>query len=218
MKAIKIAILTMAMCGFCMAQTATKDKKPAEKSGMSQMSHEHGKAPAAGMEMPKPPAEIQKMMPMLGTWSATIKTEPGPWAPKGGTDKGSMIVKKGPGGFSIMQEFKSNGSTGPFVGHGNIWWDKNANHFGDLWCDSIAGCTLASSQMEGDKKWTVDMNGEMQGKKVKTTINGSMSDDGNSMHEDFMQSFDGSPATKTMSIDYKRVPMKAMQSVPVAKE
>ena len=32
-----------------------------------------------------------------------------------------------------------------------------------------------------------------------------MSDDGNSMHEDFMQSFDGSPATKTMTIDYKRI-------------
>jgi hypothetical protein len=79
----------------------------------------------------------------------------------------------------------------------------------------MAGCTLASAKMEGDKKWTVDMNGEMQGKKVKTTINGTMSDDGNSMHEDFMQSFDGSPAAKTMSIDYKRVG-KAMAAKPAA--
>jgi hypothetical protein len=214
MKGMKIAILIMAMCGFCMAQTETKDKKPAEKSAMS---HDHDKAAAAGMEMPKPPAEIQKMMSMIGTWSATIKTEPGPWAPKGGTDKGTMVVKKGPGGFSIVQDFKSNGSTGPFQGHGNIWWDKNANHFGDLWCDNMAGCTLASSKMEGDRKWTVDMPGEFQGKKAKTTINGSMSDDGDSMHEDFMQSFDGGPATKTMSIDYKRVG-KAMAAKPTGKE
>ena len=49
------------------------------------------------------------------------------------------------------------------------------------------------------------MDGEMMGKKVKTTINGSMSHDGNSMHEDFMQSLDEAPATKTMTIDYKRV-------------
>jgi len=215
MKAVKIAMLIMAMCAFGMAQTKTPEKKPAEKSAMA---HDHDKAPAAaGMEMPKPPAEIQKMMSMVGAWSATIKTEPGPWMPKGGTDKGSMVVKKGPGGFSVVQDFKSNGSFGPFVGHGNIWWDKSANHYGDLWCDSMAGCTMASATMEGDKKWTVDMNGEMDGKKVKTVINGTMSADNNSMHEEFMQSFDGSPATKTMSIDYKRVG-KAMAEKPAAKE
>jgi len=216
MKGIKVAILIMAMCMFGMAQTETKDKKPAEKSAMSH-SHDHDKAPAAGMEMPKPPAEIQKMMPMVGTWSATIKTEPGPWLPKGGTDKGSMVVKKGPGGFSVVQDFKSNGAMGPFVGHGNIWWDKDANHYKNLWCDSMAGCTLATSKMDGDKKWTMDMPGEYQGKKMATTINGSMSDDGNSMHEEFMQSLDGAPATKTMTIDYKRVG-KAMATKQAAKE
>jgi len=206
MRHSKLAILIMAMCTFGLAQDKTADKKPA--------AHEHGKAAAAGMTMPQPAPEIQKMYSMEGSWAATIKTEPGPWG-KGGTDKGTMMEKKGPGGHSIVQDFKSNGSFGPFTGHGNIWWDKSANHYGDLWCDSMAGCTLASAKMEGDKKWTVDMNGEMQGKKVKTTINGTMSDDGNSMHEDFMQSFDGSPAAKTMSIDYKRVG-KAMAAKPAA--
>jgi hypothetical protein len=215
MKLTKVVILIMAMCTLGLAQTKTPEKKPADHSAMS---HDHDEGPAGGgMMATKPAAEIQKMQSMIGTWSATIKTEPGPWLPKGGTDKGTMVVKKGPGGFSIVQDFKSNGAMGPFVGHGNIWWDKNANHYGDLWCDSMAGCTLASSKMEGDKKWTVDMPGEFQGKKVKTTINGSMSDDGNSMHEDFMQSIDGSPATKTMSIDYKRVG-KAMAAKPTGKE
>jgi len=214
MKAMKLVILIMAMCMFGVAQTKTADKKPAEKSAMS---HDHDKAPAAGMEMQKPAPEIQKMYDMVGNWSATIKTEPGPWSPKGATDKGSMMVKKGPGGHSLVQDFKSNGSMGAFTGHGNIWWDKNANNYGDLWCDNMAGCTIASAKMEGDKKWTVDMNGEMQGKKVHTTINGTMSDDGNSMHEDFMQSFGGSPATKTMSIDYKRIG-KAMAAKPAVKE
>ena len=76
----------------------------------------------------------------------------------------------------------------------------------------------STSKMEGDKKWTVEMQEvEMNGKKVHSTINGSMSDDNNSMHEEFMQSFDGSPATKTMSIDYKRVG-KAMAAKPAGKE
>src|SRR3954471_8736793 len=112
MKTLTIAILTMAMCRFCMAQDKTTEKKPAEKSAMG---HEHGKAPAAP-EMPKPPAEIEKMMAMVGTWSATIKTEPGPWMPKGGTDKGSMVVTNGPVGFSVVQDLNPKGSLGDPAG------------------------------------------------------------------------------------------------------
>ena len=205
MRLVKLAILTMAMCGFCMAQTKTDTKKPAEKSAMA---HDHAKpagAPAGAPQMPKPGPEAAHLYAMVGTWSATVKTEPGPGMPKGGTDKGSMTVTKAPGGWGIEQNFKSNGSFGAFTGHGTLWWDKNANEYKDLWCDNLAGCTIATSKMEGDKKWTVEMNGEENGKKVHTTINGTMADDGNSMREEFMQSFDGSPATKTITIDYKRV-------------
>src|SRR5262249_61534696 len=89
---------------------------------------EHGKATAAAgaPQMPKPGPEAQHLYGMVGTWSATVKTEPGPWMPKGGTDKGSMTVTKGPGGFSIEQNFKSNGSFGAFYGHGTLGWEKNA--------------------------------------------------------------------------------------------
>jgi hypothetical protein len=215
MEHLKIAILIMAMCTFGMAQTKTADKKPAEKSAMT---HDHDKAAApAGMEMPKPSAEAQKLYSMVGTWSATVKTEPGPWG-KGGTDKGSMTVTKAPGGFGVEQNFKANGSMGPFTGHGTLWWDKTAQQYKGLWCDSMGGCMTSTSKMEGDKKWTVEMQeAEMNGKKVHSTINGSMSDDNNSMREEFMQSFEGSPATKTMTIDYKRTG-KAMAAKPAGKE
>ncbi len=215
MKALKLTILIMAMCSFVMAQTKTDAKKPAEKSAAH--AHDKAAAPTGAPQMPKPGPEAEHLYGMVGTWSATIKTEPGPWMPKGGTDKGSMTVTKSPGGFGVEQNFKSNGSFGPFTGHGTLWWDKSAGSYKDLWCDSMAGCTVSTSKMHGDKKWTVDMNGEMNGKKVKTTINGTMSDDGNSMHEEFMQSFDGSPAAKTMSIDYKRVG-KAMAEKPAGKQ
>jgi hypothetical protein len=182
------------------------------------MTHDHDKAAApAGMEMPKPSSEAQKLYSMVGTWSATVKTEPGP-SGKGGTDKGSMTVTKAPGGFGVEQNFKTNGSFGPFTGHGTEYWDKTAQEYKGLWCDSMGGCMTSTTKMEGDKKWTVEMQeGEMNGKKVHSTINGSMSDDNNSMHEEFMQSFDGSPATKTMSIDYKRVG-KAMAAKPAGKQ
>src|SRR2546423_687467 len=145
MKAIKIAIVIIAMCMLGMAQTKTADKKPAEKSAMT---HDHDKAAApAGMEMPKPSAEAQKLYSMVGTWSATVKTEPRPWG-KGGADKGSMTVTKAPGGFGVEQNFKTNGSFGPFTGHGTLWWDKTAQQYKGLWCDSMGGCMTSTSKME----------------------------------------------------------------------
>src|SRR5690349_8432571 len=71
MRHSKLAIVVMAMCTFGLAQDKTADKKPA--------AHEHGKATTAGMPMPQPAPEIQKMYSMEGSWAATIKTEPGPW-------------------------------------------------------------------------------------------------------------------------------------------
>ena len=200
MKTLTIAILTMAMCGFCMAQDKTADKKPMGKPAMA---HDKDKAP--GMEMPKPGPEAQHLYGMVGTWAATVKTEPGPWG-KGGTEKGTMTAMKGPGGFSVEQNFKTTGTMGPFTGHGTEYWDKSAKQYKGLWCDSMGGCMTSTTKMDGDKKYTVEMQDmEMNGKKVQSTINGTISDDGNSMHEEFMQSFDGSPATKTMTIDYKRI-------------
>ena len=87
MKQLKIAIVIMAMCMFGVAQTKTADKKPAEKSAMSQ---DHDKA--AGMEMQKPAPEIQKMYDMLGNWAATIKTEPAQNRP-------IVWDRRGPGSF-----------------------------------------------------------------------------------------------------------------------
>jgi len=203
MKLLKMAMMIMAMSCFVMAQTKDENK-PAEKSA----SHSHDKmaAPAGGaMQMPKPGPEAEHLYAMVGTWAATIKVEPAPWSPEGSTDKGTMTVTKAPGGWGIEQNFKSNGSFGPFTGHGTLWWDKNAKEYKDLWCDNMAGCTISTSKMEGDKKWTVEMEGEFQGKPMHTTINGSMTDDGNAMTEVFMQSIAGAPATKTMTIDYKRV-------------
>ena len=60
MKLMKLAILIMAMCGFCMAQTKTEAKKPAEKSAMA---HDHAKASAA----PEMPCQNLECGPRLRT-------------------------------------------------------------------------------------------------------------------------------------------------------
>jgi uncharacterized protein DUF1579 len=215
MKHWKLVVVIMAMCMLGMAQTKTDSKKPAEKSGMM---HDHDKAPAgAGMMQPKPAPEMQPVLSTVGNWSATITNEPSEWSPKGSVDKGSMNVTKGPGGLSVVQDFRSKGAMGAYQGHGIIYWDNLAKQQKNLWCDNLSGCSEGTSKMEGDKKWSAEMMGEFQGKKVKTISHGTLADDGNSMHEEFTQSTDGGPEKKMMTIDYKRVG-KAMAAKPAGKE
>jgi len=94
--------------GFCMV-AAAQDKpkasgkdtgKPTEKKAEGQMS----------MPMSKPSPEMQKLSKMVvGTWNFTEKQEPSPWAPKGATGKGTAVFKNGPGGLSVIQDYKSSG-------------------------------------------------------------------------------------------------------------
>jgi hypothetical protein len=199
MKLVKTAILIMAMCTFGLAQDKTADKKPAAKSAMT---HDHdmpgGFAPA------KPNPGMEKVLSTVGTWSATIKNEPSPWSPKGSTDKGMMVVTKGPGGLSVIQDFRSKGAMGEYHGHGIIYWDTVANQQASIWCDNMSGCATGMAKMEGDNGWTSDMNNMFQGKKMKMVSHGKILDGGNSMHEEFTQSIDGGPMNKIMTIDYKR--------------
>ena len=80
--------------------------KPASES-------ENAPAAAAG---PQPPPEMSALYPRIGTWKVVIRTMPSESSPKGGVDEGVMVMKKGPGGFSIVQEFSSQGSSGNLVG------------------------------------------------------------------------------------------------------
>jgi len=104
----------IAMClalGLCVA-TAAQDKpkgfgkdmdKPMEKKAEGQMS----------MPMAKPAPEMQKLSKIVvGTWSTTEKHEPSPWAPKGATGKGTAVFKNGPGGLSVIEEYKSSSNHG----------------------------------------------------------------------------------------------------------
>lgn len=208
----KIAILVMAMCTFGVAQDKTADKKPA---GKSEMAHDKNTAGAPGMMPAKPNPGMEKVLSTVGTWSATIKNEPSPWNPKGSTDKGSMVVSKGPGGLSVVQDFRSKGAMGEYRGHGIIYWDTVANQQANIWCDNISGCATGVAKMEGDNGWTADMNNVFEGKKMKMVSHGKILDGGNSMHEEFMQSVDGGPMNKIMTIDYKRAG-KAMAAKPGA--
>jgi uncharacterized protein DUF1579 len=201
MKHAKMAMLIVAMCTFCMAQTKNDSKKSA-------MSHPHEKAAAGNTMVPaNAPPEMLPVLSTVGNWSATIKNEPTPWNPKGSTDRGTMVMSKGPGGSSVIQDFRSNGPMGPYQGHAIIYWDTIAKKQSSVWCDNVSGCVFGVTKMDGDKKWSTEMEQEFQGKKMKMVSHGAIVDS-NTMHEEFTQSVDGGPMQKIMTIDYKRAAKK----------
>jgi len=152
----------------------------------------------------KPPAEMSLLYPRIGRWEATIRTEPGEGLPNGGLDKGTMTIRKGPGGFSIVQEFHSKGVSGDIQGESYTWWDKATRRYLSVWCDNVQGCTEFATVIHGNS-WTVELDGEADGRKVHTTIHATMSDDHNTIEEEFLNSYDGGPAKRETTSIYKRV-------------
>jgi hypothetical protein len=207
MKQLKTAMLAIALCTLSVAQT-----KPSGTVGDKPGSTQTHKLEMGDM-LPKPAPEIVNVLRTIGTWSATIKNEPSEWNPSGSTDKGTMVMSKGPGGLSVIQDFRSKGPMGPYQGHAIIYWDTVANKQSSVWCDNISGCVFGVTKMDGDKKWSTEMVQEFQGKKMKMVSHGTILDD-NTMHEEFAQSIDGGPMKKIMTMDYKRIAKKMAAKTP----
>jgi hypothetical protein len=161
----------------------------------------------AGAQVPVSRAhpEMEKFAKLIGSWKLVATTEPTAVAPKGGVDKGTMTVRKVFDGQAVEVRMKAQGSHGPYEGFALMWWDRQSNQFRELWCENLAGCRLVESIRVDFKTWTVKYNGEFEGKSFRQTVEGSFSEDFNSIHEVFMQSLDGGPEVKGMTIDYKRV-------------
>jgi len=112
----------------------------------------------------QPAAEMGKLMKAFeGTWSITEDYVPGPSMPKGGIGHGEEVWRPGPGGHSIIEEYRSHTPSGQVSGLGLIWWDAQAQRYQALWCESDlpAGCVSPSDGMrwQGDQLVYLDERG-----------------------------------------------------------
>src|SRR5712692_7515781 len=99
-------------------------------------------APLLAQE-PKPTPEMQRLSRLfVGSWSTGEKHEPGAIAPKGGIGEGSENVALGPGGMSLISDYKASDPSGKFVAHTIMWWDAKEKAYRSLECHnrSAAGC------------------------------------------------------------------------------
>lgn len=193
-KPILFAVLWMVTTGAIAGATKQPgiDDQQSEQKGTS--------APVSA----GPKKEMNLLYPRIGTWHVTIRTEPSKVSPRGGVDKGVMTMKRGPGGFSVVQEFWSRGTSGNVKGQSYAWWDDASKAYKSVWCDNMQGCTEFVTVING-RSWSVEFNSEAEGKKVHTVIQATMSADLNAIHEEVKSSYDGGPAKLESVSEYVRV-------------
>jgi len=119
-------------------------------------------------ELKLPGPAVQKLM--LGTWYIRVQYEASPELPKGDVGIGEEKWYPGPGGLSLIEEYREKNSKGEISGLGVAWWDAKLGAYHVLWCDSTdaVGCTIPNglARWEGEQL-ALNVDQEMSGKKMK---------------------------------------------------
>jgi len=96
--------------------------------------------------------EMEKLATMLvGNWEVVATREPSAARPKGLRNTGTNRIVLGPGGRSIVENYHTEGDTGPRSALGILWWDAKAQGYRTMFCDTVdpAGCSV----YDGLGKW-----------------------------------------------------------------
>jgi hypothetical protein len=196
-------LLILVFSVFLLAQQDTD--QPKEKSTSQQKATKEGSAPQ-GAEMAKPSPEMERLAKMMvGTWHTTEKFEPSPemGMPNGGSGKGVEVIKPGPGGLSLVADYKSRNAMGSFAGHGVTYWDPKEQAYKSFWIDSMGGQgEMSTGKWEGNDL-VFTGGGEFQGKKYSnlqkfTDITPSF------FTFKMSSSMDGGEMKEMMTINYKK--------------
>jgi len=67
--------------------------------------------------------EIVRLQFMIGIWQASDTYEKNPFAPEGGSGNGIYKTILGPGGFSILTDYRYRGPQGESSGHQVLTWN-----------------------------------------------------------------------------------------------
>ena len=134
-------------------------------------------AASASAQLPsslsQPAPEMQSLAKAFeGRWAITEKYEPDEWTPNGGVGYGEEVWRRGPGGFTFMEEIHDHTPFEEGYGVGFSWWDSTKGLRG-LWCINTnpQGCDLENALSAFGPKWdgkqlVVDMEFPRNGKEL----------------------------------------------------
>lgn len=82
-----------------------------------------------------------------GNWDTTEEFEPDETHQNGANGTGEFSIRNGPGGNSLILEYVSRSSMGPYTSSRIIYWDNREREYRSFYCDSLQpiGCGEAGS-------------------------------------------------------------------------
>ena len=106
---------------------------------------------------------------LAGKWSIREKYEPDEWTPNGGVGQGEEVWRSGPGGFTLIEEYRSQTPGGETFGLALTWWDR-VKGFQGTWCvhTNPKGCDIdpgAPGPKWDGKQLIIDTEFAREGKK-----------------------------------------------------
>ncbi len=165
-------------------------------------------ATLSAQEPPKPGAEHQKLAGHAGTWTAAIEMMGEDGKPVAST--GKSVVKVGPGGLWVLDDFEATIMGGPFTGHGATGYDPAKGKYVGTWIDSwsTSVMTLEGSYDKAGKVLTMTGTGAgPDGAPVLHKLVTTDKDANMRVFEMFVPGPEGKDM-KVMTITYTRVPAK----------
>ena len=132
-KVLRLVLIVAAFAPVVLAQPEEKKRTP---------------QPTGEAGPPSPGPEMQRLLTTFaGTWSLSEKYEPAEWLPRGGVGTGQQVWSAGPGGLSLIEEYRSENPSGKVFGLSVTWWDEKARGYRALWCVNTnpGGCTMMAS-------------------------------------------------------------------------
>jgi hypothetical protein len=139
--------LLIALLGFTLGRTQT-----------------HAAAPKPPSDDFHPALEMQKIFDaFVGTWIVSESFEISA-SQQGKNRRGTASFRSGPG-FSMIEDYKSDGSAGPLRFLALIWWDRQDKVYRFLTCANDDGCAVrGTSKWEGNafvNSWQEETNGRI---------------------------------------------------------
>lgn len=154
------AVLSLGLVVFVRAQ-ADRPK------GTTIAAPESATAPTTQANKPDP--QIDRLLKALsGTWSISEELAPDATHPKGISGSGTIVWRPGPGGSSIVEDYRSKQGDQVISGLGIFWWDPAAQGYHTIWCDSTnpGGCIDFKNAVRWDGQVLVlQEDYELNGKK-----------------------------------------------------
>jgi hypothetical protein len=167
-----VLVLLMSATAFAQNPKAEAARKAASQPQAAMTAGTAQAASTPADNTPKAAPEMEKLrrlymgMGFSTAWQVEETYVQSAMMPNGGTGRGTDMVRLGPGGLSVINDYRSQGAGGNFSGHGVISWNPEKGQFEGIWVDNTRpGASMPTGKWDGENLVLTSMQ-DVMGQKM----------------------------------------------------